>query len=266
MRWQDSEQTLDALASEYVLGTLSGRARKRFESVMRSPTTAGRKAAGYVASWQNHLSPIAAELKPVKPRNALWEQIDQATQARPVVKGERAAGHGAQSGSSNTWLGWLSKLFSPVPMGALAMGLMLGLLTPKLLGLVEGPSMTTQLPESYVGVLATREGDTGLIISSQRKGQILDVKRVAPVPVASGQTLYLWTLDAQGKAEPIGPFAQADFVSVALPKASEDLFFRAKELAVSSEPIGANPSQPSGTFLYRGLCGKLWRVPPKNKP
>ena len=31
------------------------------------------------------------------------------------------------------------------------------------------------------------------------------------------------------------------------------------ELAVSLEPVGAQPATPSQPFVYRGLCGKLWR-------
>jgi hypothetical protein len=33
-------------------------------------------------------------------------------------------------------------------------------------------------------------------------------------------------------------------------------------LALSIESAGAAPALPSGPFVYRGLCGKLWRIKP----
>lgn len=36
----------------------------------------------------------------------------------------------------------------------------------------------------------------------------------------------------------------------------------AVELAVSIETAGETPAQPTAPFVYRGLCGKLWKSPP----
>jgi anti-sigma-K factor RskA len=93
----------------------------------------------------------------------------------------------------------------------------------------------------------------------------MDVKQVQPVPVASGQTLYLWAIDADGKTRPIGAVPQGKFVQVALAQTSETLFSNAVELALSIEAEVAAPLLPSGPFVYRGLCGKLWRVPAPTK-
>jgi anti-sigma-K factor RskA len=157
----------------------------------------------------------------------------------------------------------LGELFAPVPAGALAFGLALGLVLPMAQQFLRPqPVADTELPESYVGVLATREGKPGLIVSSLRRGLVMDVKRVAPVPVPAGKTLFLWTLDASGKPSPIGPLPEGAFVRVPLPQAAEPLFNKAVELAVSLEPVGSASAMPTEAFVYRGLCGKLWRVPP----
>ena len=37
------------------------------------------------------------------------------------------------------------------------------------------------------------------------------------------------------------------------------VFFPAVELAVSVEAAGTTPAVPTQPFVYRGLCGKLWR-------
>ena len=120
---------------------------------------------------------------------------------------------------------------------------------------------STQLPESYVGVLGLADGRPGLIVSSLRQGHTVDVKRLAAVPVPAGQVLYLWSLDAAGKASPVAPLPQGAFVHLQLGAPSESVFARAVELAVSVEREASSPAMPSSAYVYRGLCGKLWRVP-----
>jgi hypothetical protein len=48
-------------------------------------------------------------------------------------------------------------------------------------------------------------------------------------------------------------------VQLALDEPAEKVFFTAVELAVSIEPVGARPAAPSTPYVYRGLCGKVWR-------
>jgi anti-sigma-K factor RskA len=90
---------------------------------------------------------------------------------------------------------------------------------------------------------------------------VMDLKQVQPVTVRAGHTLFLWVVEADGKTRPIGPVPQGRFVQVPLAQTSEQLFAKAAELAVSIEAETAVPLLPSGPYVYRGLCGKLWRVP-----
>ncbi|MFG5408757.1 anti-sigma factor [Piscinibacter sakaiensis] len=159
------------------------------------------------------------------------------------------------------WRRWLDALLAPAPAFALAAGLFAGLLLPGLLPMLGDPEARTELPESYVGVLATTDGRPGLIVSSRRLGRVVDVKRVAEQPVPPGLTLYLWTIDAQGRPAPVAPLAAGPFVRLTIPQPAEAVFAQAVELGVTAEPLGQAPAQPSGAWLYRGLCGKLWRVP-----
>ncbi len=243
MKWYHHPETVDQLAAAYVLGTLAGPARRRFESVLLKHPMAREN----VAEWQQRLQPLAERLPPVRPSPQVLQRIEQ----------RAFGGQAAPAAAPSVLMGWLQRLLSPVPAGALALGLFMGMLVPNLLP-VAGDD--TQLPQSYVGVLATADGKTGLIISSLREGKVLDLKRVRPVAVPEGSTLFLWTIDAAGVARPVGPAPAADFASVALPKTSEEMFSNAAELALSIEPVGSQPAAPSGTYVYRGLCGKLWKV------
>ena len=240
----------DRLASEYVLGTLHGRARARFRQLLRDDPELQTR----VAFWERELTPMASSLSAAAPSSKVWEGI-----AARVLPRDRAVQARA---------GWrahaLVRWFDPRTLGSLAAGLFLGvsatLIGPSLLDSSPVSVAETQLPESYVGVLARADGRTGLIVSSLRHGRVMDLKRVQPVPVGDGQTLFLWVIEADGKTLPIGSVPQGSFVQVPLAQTSETLFARATELAVSIEAAGFAPALPSGPFVYRGLCGKLWRV------
>jgi Anti-sigma-K factor rskA len=165
------------------------------------------------------------------------------------------------------FLSWFDLRTMSTVAAGLLLGVALSTMGPNLLrefGITTAVAKNeNQLPESYVGVLATQEGRTGLIVSSLRQGKVMDVKRVLPVPIAEGSTLFLWVIEGKDKTRPIGAIPPGAFVNVVLPQTSEKLFAAATELAVSVEPINLAPLQPSGAFVYRGLCGKLWRVPVK---
>jgi anti-sigma-K factor RskA len=246
MNWHQSPKALEHLASAYALGTLSGPARRRFEAVMRTHPHVARA----VADWDARLQPMAQRLPPLDPSKLLWDRIEQRAFGRTPAPSAAAAAP----------MPWWRRLLAPIPAGALAMGLMLGAVLPSLLRPASDETADTQLPASYVGVLATADGRTGLIVSSLRQGTVMDVKQVKPVDMPAGQTLFLWAIDAKGTARAIGPVPQGGFVHVTLPQPSEALFATAVELAVSVEPTGSTPAAPSAAYVYRGLCGKLWRV------
>lgn len=299
MNWYESPQAVNALASEYVLGTLRGRARRRFEAVMAQRP----ELADAVRGWEQRLHRMAAVLPPVAPSPDLWERLalqaglppvasaaldptlQQPRQPTPVPTGPPTALPPmpaspvtparpqpqplARPQGGAAWserLGrWLRAVLAPVPAGALAFGLMAGWLLPQALLPLQTPAHDTALPESYVGVLATADGRPGLIVASLRHGRSVDLKQVVPVVPPPGQTLFLWTLDADGVTRPVGPVPHGPFVQAPLADTAETVFRQAVELGVTLEPVGRTPSAPSA-WVYRGLCGKVWRVPPAAPP
>lgn len=246
MNWHRSPALVERLAADYALGTLAGPARRRFEAVMKTQLGVARAAA----LWDTRLEPLGRRLSVLPASAELWAQIERRSFGSSAVDPAPASAPAR----------WWKRLLSPTPAATLAFGLTLGLLLPALGPLLQRDAMDAQLPESYVGVLARADGRTGMIVSSRRHGTIVDLKRVQPVPVGAGQTLFLWAIDAGGKTWPIGPVPQGSFVQVVLSQTSETLFARTTELALSIEAAGSAPAQPGGQFAYRGLCGKLWRV------
>lgn len=139
------------------------------------------------------------------------------------------------------------------------MGLFVGALVPVVWEARESARRGMALPDSYVGVLANAQGQPGLIVSSLRQGRRVDIKQVTPVEVPAGKTLYLWRIDKAGGVASVGPLAEGRFTHLELGEPAEKVFFPAVELAVSLEAVGGRPEAPSLPFVYRGLCGKLWR-------
>ena len=240
MNWYHNASAVDQLASAYVLGTLRGRARSRFEAVMRRQP----HLLDAVEAWTQRLGPLYKALPVQTPSAALWGRIAQATGTAPVVvKSQR----------------WWQRLLAPVPAGALAMGLVVGATVPALWQAEMARQADTELPSSYVGVLGTAQGQPGLVISSLRHGKVVDIKQVTPVPLPPGKVLYLWRIDKAGAMAGLGPLPNGRWAHMALSEPAEKTFFTAVELAVSLESAGTQPKTPSQPFVYRGLCGKLWQ-------
>ncbi len=261
-----SPELIERLAAEYALGTLRGGARRRIQKALASEPV----WAQAVMRWQQRLLPLDARVAPLPASDALWARIEgQAFGARTA-----GAAAGQRSGTPSSPIAnpvaavqrWWQRLLAPVPAGALALGLLMGSLAPGLWQQLQGPvADETQLPQSYVGVLATADGKPGLIVSSLRRGLVVDFKALAAVAVPPGQQLVLWSLDAKGEPQAIAALpalAAGRITSLPLPQPAEALFQRAVELAVSVEPAGAPPARPGSSFVYRGLCGKLWPVKP----
>lgn len=238
--WRDHSDLVDLLAGAYVSGALQGPARRRFEAVCRQDPA----VAAAADAWARRMMPLNLIQPPMSPSSATWQAIVQRT--------------GTASSATARPLTWWQRLLAPIPVSALALGVMLGTLLPSLWQ-AQQPIQKTLLPDSYVGVLATAEGKPGLIVSSLRHGLAIEIKQVTAIALTDAQELHLWRIDKAGQLTPIGPIPSAKFARVPLPEPAEKLFFTAVELAVSIEAKGSRPDRPSQPFAYRGLCGKLWQ-------
>ncbi|MCQ8878653.1 anti-sigma factor [Pseudoalteromonas shioyasakiensis] len=77
----DNQKLIDMLAAEYVLGTLKGPARKRFQRLM---LTSNRiREATWM--WEQHLNNLASSIKSEPPSDSVWQVISQRIDAKPSV-------------------------------------------------------------------------------------------------------------------------------------------------------------------------------------
>jgi anti-sigma-K factor RskA len=68
---QDHPEIIDSLAAEYVLGTLRGPARRRFEK-WRARTPLVQERCRF---WEESLMPLAKSLGPIRPPPRVWQGI-----------------------------------------------------------------------------------------------------------------------------------------------------------------------------------------------
>jgi len=148
----------------------------------------------------------------------------------------------------------------PVSAGALALGIAIGLALPFVPSLWRAGPPDGELPDSYVGVLAAPEGSTGIVVSAARHERVLDTRLPVPVGMPDGRTLFLWAIEPTGAVLPVGPVPPQAAGRIPLADRAESVFATAVGFGVTVERTGHSPDSPAGAFVYRGLCGRLWRA------
>jgi anti-sigma-K factor RskA len=244
-------ERLDCLAREYTLGTLAGPARRRFERVLRSSPAAGVA----VNVWQQRLAVLELGTVPKQPPEATWRSLEQ----RLFPRTERTAP--VAPAPAKGALQWVRGVFSGRALGAaLAGALMCVVLLRYQPGLIGMEPQIDALPPSYVGLLLDKGGKPTLLASSRRQGRVLTVKMLQPIAIPPGQVAQLWALPKDGSAPfPVGTVPAKGSARIALPDASEKLFFTVAQLAVSLESVPAVAgAKPSGEYALIGHCVKLW--------
>lgn len=211
------------LAGEYVVGTLTGQARRRFENLLK--TRIDLRAA--VREWEQNLSPLALDVQPVSPPPTLWDKIAK------EIGGESFRTKARQK--VNVW-----------PWIALAASLT----TVTLAGLFAA-NLSRQQQPLYVAVLGSG-ANPAWVMTLVHRGRMLDVSAVHPIP-SKGHSYQLWMLPGKGQPpQSLGllPVRADSTIHVTIPPNLR--LASAQGLAVSLEPPKGSPlAGPSGPIVYQ---------------
>jgi anti-sigma-K factor RskA len=235
MNLRGNEALRERLASEYVLGTLRGGARRRFDSMMARDAALRRTTR----EWQERLLPLAEFAPPVAPDRRVWRAIET-----------RLAGQGQGQGQAPRWQFWRH--------GALALWRTLGLASSALAALLlaavllDRPASPDAARMSDIASLTDDAARPALVVTADRARGLMTVKVVARVALTPQQALQLWAVPRAGKPRSLGVLGAARELTLPLPAGAIGADVAA--LAVSLEPIGGspNPDGPSGPILYKG--------------
>jgi anti-sigma-K factor RskA len=211
----------DRLAAEYVLGTLTGGARRRFDALLPAHPVLRHAVSG----WERRLLPMALKAEPVQPPAAVWSSIESK-------------------------LGWMAPAAKPPSslrvrfwqtFAALATvaAVVLGTRTPT--------SPPTEAP--MIVVLRATKGSETLVAGLSPDRQQLTIQPLQKVSLTSDQSLELWALKKDGPPASLGVIAADKLTALNKKTLPRDT----KGLAVSLEPLGGSPTgAPTGPVLFVG--------------
>ncbi len=223
------------LAAEYVLGTLKGGARRRFEGWMHQDAD----LRNITAEWQQRLAPMAEFAGDVQPPKSVWKGIERRLNlmAQPAAAG---------------WKFWLSEnlaFWRSLGMVSTGLAAMLLVLVLSKTG-VESPSI------NYVATLTDEKAQNALVVTADSRNRALDVRVITSAQVAADKSLHLWAVPKSGKPRSLGVLADNRGRFVLADNAISD---DVAVLAVTLEPKGGSPDPngPTGPILYKGNWVRL---------
>lgn len=230
----ENELLRDKLAAEYVLGTLKGGARRRFEAWLRADAL----LTGVVAQWQSRLVPLAEFAPGVTPSPRVWREIERVLGLHAKRIPRKRSFFAGLLDDLNFWRGL------GVTATALATLLVVVLVA-------QGPD--SRIPAAtYVATLTNEQAQPVAVITGNLEKRQMTVRVLAQQAVADDRSLELWAVPKEGAPRSLGLVAANGTVTLDLPQnvTPESVPL----LAISLEPKGGspNPNAPTGPILFKG--------------
>lgn len=227
----DNKKLADMLCAEYVLGTLKGAARRRFEQLIRQRSD----WAQTFNWWESHMHLLADTVPAVSPSNKVWKNIESQLFNRKLTQ-------------NNNW--WKSWAFLSTALAASFATLLV----------IQAPQDMDDETPAAIALLATEKAEAGWLLNETKKSATdveIKVVSLASLAIKPDNAFELWLLPAD-KSKPIslGLLPQQGFKIVKVPVDVIPLMASGL-LAVSLEPVGGSPTgQPTGAVLYQGKMTK----------
>ncbi|MDD3354993.1 anti-sigma factor [Zoogloea sp.] len=176
-RGSPEARELQALAGEYVLGTLGAAERRRVEA--RLPTDPELAAA--VRAWEERLLPLTALAEPVSPPDRLWQRVERSL-------GALAGFPAAMPLSRRPW--WRDWNSLTLWRGLAASGFAAAaVLAAVLVGRLAEPLPATRF---MVVLVAPEDRAPGWVVQTRTSGQI-ELVPLGVVEVPADKALQFWT-------------------------------------------------------------------------
>jgi anti-sigma-K factor RskA len=220
----DQPELIDALAAEYVLGTLRGAARRHFERWRAE----NWHIASRVQTWEGRLMPLALGLAPVTPGPQVWRAIEARIR---VDEGSRAAPARRPA------------------LRAIAAALVLCLVAAG--GFFAWRLNAPQLQP--VAMIKAEQGPDVWSIELDADGRQLRAIALAGAAARPGHSFELWALSAKTGGAPVslGVLPISGQLERTLSASQQTALAHALKIAVTLEPQGGSPNgAPTGPVLF----------------
>jgi len=211
-----NRELVDRLAAEYVLGTLRGRARRRFERWLLSP-----QVGALVKAWEDRLAGLEPQLGPVTPPLTVWRGIEGKLQLRRLNRQP-----------TMRWLAIAASLIFFAVVGVFI-------------------TQPPQLAATQTAIIQDSPQTIYWRVELLGDNQELSVHVNTTHALDAGKALELWVLPAQGNPVSLGLLPAKGDQHRVLTAAQRTALAGAKKLAVSLEPTGGSPTGlPTGPVLH----------------
>jgi anti-sigma-K factor RskA len=216
----DNPDLVDRLAAEYVLGTLRGPARRRFERWRANFPHVDQRCR----YWEEHLMHVAKGLKPVRPPAHVWSAIRRRLNLAP----ERAQRRWARN-------------------FALAASLVL---VAGLAGLLYWRSLPSEHATAYSAISAKSGEEIWQVeVFGTTNRLVVHAAKLSARP--AGRDYELWALPKGGNPVSLGILPAEGTSTRALTLIQKAALANSSQLAVSIEPPGGSPTgQPTGDIVF----------------
>ena len=231
MNYRDPE-TLDALTRQYVLGTMSRRARRRFARLVDED----EHVADSVYALEEKLLPMAWSLEPVSPSELVWQRI-----ARQAGLGERKPAR--KSPERSRWQYVAGLFFAALLLSTYAWW-QESLQPPEVV-------VETVPLEPAVSIVNDDAGNALWVARIYADLQWVDVTVSTEPQQQAANDYELWVLRDDGVPVSLGLLPQSGERRLDLTENAVAALDRGEILAVSLEPPGGSPEAvPTGPVLY----------------
>jgi len=241
------DDAIDALAGEYVLGTLTREARSDVETrLAREPAL---RAA--VQAWEARLHPLVALAEPQEPDPGLWRRIEASLPAQPQPQPQRPAGAMRTGGRAAGWWHNLALWRGLAGAGFMAAAVLAAVLVGR--APPTGPTTTQFL----VVLVAPQDKSPGWVVQTAEGGRQLSLIPLGSVTVPGDRALQFWTkADDWGAPVSLGLVTPGQTLTVPLgqlpPMEPNQLF----ELTL--EPSTGSPTgRPTGPIQFIGRAVRV---------
>ena len=225
-----NDKWLDAVCGEYLIGTLRGAARKRFErALIDEPLVSLR-----LKHWQGIFIPRYSSMIEVSPSPAAWQRLER------------------EIGLARYRTPWHKRLvfwrsWAAATTAALLLAISLQAIKPTLPPTPQPPALVE------IAQLAAKSDVTKVTARLSPDGRTLELQAARPVLACPTQSYELWLVPAEG----------GDAISIAVlgsltarinvPNAQVGRLHAGAKLAVSVEPAGGSPTgRATGPVILLG--------------
>jgi anti-sigma-K factor RskA len=222
-----SDETISALAAEYVIGTLRGSARDRFDALKaKNP-----KMQEEVWYWEGQLNQMAIDMPATEPRPELWQKISQQLNlSNNVVNLQQPKAEAKPS--SSVWQ-WVS---SVAVAASIVMAVLLINSMPKQESLI-----------TSVAVFSNEQAE--ILWSVDISEKELTIKPTQKLPLLSNNDYQLWIVPKSG-GDPISISLLPQRGQLILEQGLALDLSEIAALAVSLEPLGGSPTGQPTEVLF----------------